>query len=94
MSHQEPDLDVKALFLLGLLAEAPNGTSFRADKLPRGCDVGEALTLLRAGYVAAFRPPASDAAQEAEYKITQKGLDAWRDHQFAIPETEPEPERK
>jgi hypothetical protein len=90
MSQERIELDERDLFLLGVLAEPAQHKIIRFGKLPRGCDDSQALELVQSGYLESAPHYTSDGQLCIEYKLTPRGLDAWRTCGFTHPPAQKE----
>jgi hypothetical protein len=84
MGQDDMELDNRDLFFLGTLA-ARNRTDFSEGKLPRGCDAVQAEALVQAGFLTKVVATFADGHRETQYRVTRKGMDAWRRNGFVDP---------
>ncbi|PVE25260.1 hypothetical protein DC522_06960 [Microvirga sp. KLBC 81] len=82
MNDEEPKLDNRDMYLLGVLAERATELVVKESKFPRGCGEARTLALSRAGYLIGVPYRFADGTAEVRYEITLKGQAAWKAYRF------------
>jgi hypothetical protein len=82
MNEETMKLSEREVYLLGVLAERNDIIEVGPEKLPRGCDDSHVQALLEVGYAIEKAYRLADGRDVRRYRITRKGIDAWRAYRF------------
>lgn len=82
MNDEEPQLDHRDMYLLGVLAGGVTEPVVRGGKFPRGCGEAQTLALTQTGYLVGNSYRLADGTAEVRYEITSKGRAAWKAYRF------------
>jgi hypothetical protein len=82
MHEEVTTLDIRDMYLLGVLAERATELIVKEGKFPRGCDEARTLALSRAGYLIGIPYRIANGRSEVRYEVTSKGKVAWKAYRF------------
>jgi hypothetical protein len=82
MHEEVTTLDIRDMYLLGVLAERATELIVKEGNFPRGCGEARTLALSRAGYLIGIPYRVANGTSEVRYEVTSKGKAAWKAYRF------------
>jgi hypothetical protein len=82
MATLENQLEARAIYLLGVLAQHKGKPITPTQNNLRGCGPAQFQALIGAGYVNVITSSFADGSQEPAYEITEPGRHVWNSLKF------------